>query len=76
MVQGARRQRQLDSESAECIVLRNRLSTLSSRNNRLVGKGLHELSRWLNFRCVEGLAERMIFRELYPAGIERRRRHR
>jgi chromosome partitioning protein len=50
-------------------VLRNRLSTLGSRNNRMVGKGLHELSRWLNFRCVEGLAERVIFRELYPRGL-------
>jgi chromosome partitioning protein len=69
MVQGARRQRQLDQASSEWIVLRNRLSTLSSRNNRLVGKGLHELSRWLNFRCIEGLAERVIFRELYPRGL-------
>lgn len=69
MVQVARRQRQLDDASAEWIVLRNRLSTLSSRNNRLVGRGLQELSRWLNFRCIEGLAERVIFRELYPRGL-------
>jgi chromosome partitioning protein len=48
---------------------RNRLSTLNSRNNVLVGRGLQELSRWLDFRCVEGLAERMIFRELYPRGL-------
>ena len=34
------------------IVLRNRLSTLSSRNHVLVGKGLQELSRWLDFRFV------------------------
>jgi chromosome partitioning protein len=69
MVQGARRQRQLHHESTEWIVLRNRLSALSSRNKLLVGKGLQELSRWLDFRCVEGLAERMIFRELYPRGL-------
>ena len=49
--------------------MRNRLSTLSSRNNALVGRGLQELSRWLDFRCIEGLAERMIFRELYPRGL-------
>jgi chromosome partitioning protein len=69
MVQTARRQRHSDRASAEWIVLRNRLSTLGSRNNRLVGGGLQELSRWLNFRCIEGLAERVIFRELYPRGL-------
>ena len=69
MVQAMRRERQPDRASTEWIVLRNRLSTLSSRNNVLVGRGLQELSRWLDFRCVEGLAERMIFRELYPRGL-------
>ena len=69
MVQVTRRQRHPDQGSLAWIVLRNRLSTLSSRNHVLVGKGLQELSRWLDFRCVEGLAERMIFRELYPRGL-------
>jgi chromosome partitioning protein len=69
MVQEARRQRQLDHASTDWIVLRNRISTLGSRNKRLVGEGLKELSRTLNFRCVEGLAERVIFRELYPRGL-------
>jgi len=69
MVQEARRQRHLDQASADWIVLRNRLSTISSRNQRLVGGGLQQLSRWLDFRCIEGLAERVIFRELYPRGL-------
>jgi chromosome partitioning protein len=69
MVQAARRQRQLDQASTDWIVLRNRLSTISSRNKRLVGGGLQELSRWLDFRCIEGLAERVIFRELYLRGL-------
>jgi chromosome partitioning protein len=69
MVQATRRQRELDQAPVEWIVLRNRLSTLSSRNNIRVGRGLQELSRWLDFRCIEGLAERMIFRELYPRGL-------
>jgi chromosome partitioning protein len=51
------------------IVLRNRLSTLGSRNRRLVGEGIQQLSQRLNFRCVEGLAERVIFREFYPRGL-------
>jgi chromosome partitioning protein len=51
------------------IVLRNRLSMLNSRNKRLVDSALHELSQRLGFRYVEGLAERVIFREFYPRGL-------
>ena len=50
-------------------MLRNRLSTLNSRNKRLVDSALHELSLRLGFRYVEGLAERVIFREFYPRGL-------
>jgi ATPases involved in chromosome partitioning len=70
MVEEARRQRQLlDDVTPDWIVLRNRLSMLGSRNKRLVGEGLQELSQRLNFRCIEGLAERVIFREFYPRGL-------
>ncbi|MBR1197905.1 AAA family ATPase [Bradyrhizobium sp. AUGA SZCCT0240] len=51
------------------IVLRNRLSTLGSRNKRLVGESIQQLSQRLNFRCIDGLAERVIFREFYPRGL-------
>ena len=57
------------SAATDWIVLRNRLSTLNSRNKRLVDNALHELSQRLGFRYVEGLAERMIFREFYPRGL-------
>jgi chromosome partitioning protein len=70
MVEQARGQRRArDHGRIDWIVLRNRLSTLGSRNKRLVGEGLQDLSRRLNFRNVDGLAERMIFRELYPRGM-------
>lgn len=70
MVEEARRQRQLlDHVTTDWIVLRNRLSMLGSRNKRLVGEALQELSQRLNFRCIEGLAERVIFREFYPRGL-------
>jgi chromosome partitioning protein len=70
MVEDARSQRQLlDGMTPDWIVLRNRLSTLGSRNKRLVGEGLQELSQRLNFHCIEGLAERVIFREFYPRGL-------
>ena len=40
-----------------------------SRNKRLVSAGLEELSRRLGFRCIEGLAERVVFREFYLRGL-------
>jgi chromosome partitioning protein len=71
LVDEARAQRQLlNGAATDWIVLRNRLSTFgSSRNKRLVGEGLQELSQRLNFRYVDGLAERVIFREFYPRGL-------
>lgn len=70
MVEEARGRRRLHYHgTTDWIVLRNRLSTLGSRNRRLVGEGLQQLSQRLNFRCIEGLAERVIFREFYPRGL-------
>jgi chromosome partitioning protein len=51
------------------IVLRNRLSTLGSRNKRFVGDALDDLAKRLGFRCIEGLAERVVYREFYPRGL-------
>jgi chromosome partitioning protein len=70
MVEEARGRRRLQYQGiTDWIVLRNRLSALGSRNKRLVGEGLRELSHRLHFRCVDGLAERVIFREFYPRGL-------
>ena len=70
MVRNARRQRRLiDGTRMDWIVVRNRLSILGSHNKRLVGQGLGELAARLGFRCAEGLAERVIYRELFPRGL-------
>ena len=70
MVAEVRRQRrQRDGGSIDWVVLRNRLSMLGTRNKRLVGQALQELAQRLEFRSVEGLAERMIFREFFPRGL-------
>jgi chromosome partitioning protein len=68
-VEEARRERQRDQFGIDWIVLRNRLSSLGSRNKQFVGRALEELSQKLNFRLVDGLAERVIFREFYPRGL-------
>lgn len=69
MVQEVRGQRRLTQGSIDWVVMRNRLSMIGTRNKRLVGTALHELAQRLEFRTVEGFAERMIFREFYPRGL-------
>ena len=70
MVDDIRKQRQMiDGRPIDWIVLRNRLSMTSTRNKRLVGQALTQLSQMLDFRCIDGFAERMIFREFFPRGL-------
>jgi chromosome partitioning protein len=70
MVREARRQRRLvDGGSTDWIVVRNRFSVINSRNKRTVGESLNELGLQMGFRLVEGFAERVIYRELFPRGL-------
>ena len=70
MVREARRQRRVvDRQATDWIVVRNRLSMLGSRNKRLVGEGLSDLSLRLGFRCVDGFAERVIYPRILPRGL-------
>jgi chromosome partitioning protein len=70
MVREARRQRRLvDGGLTDWVVVRNRLSTLGSRNKRLVAQGVEELARQLGFRPADGIAERMVYREFFPRGL-------
>jgi chromosome partitioning protein len=70
MVREARRQRRLvDGRLTDWIVVRNRLSQLGSRNKKLVGEGINELSRRMGFRCIDGFAERVVYREFFPRGL-------
>jgi chromosome partitioning protein len=70
MVREARRQRRLvDGGLTDWIVVRNRLSTLGSRNRRLVGEGVEGLAKQLGFRAADGFAERVVYREFFPRGL-------
>ena len=70
MVRDARRQRRLvDGKLTDWVVVRNRLSSLGSRNRKLVGDVLVELSKRMGFRSVEGIAERVVYREFFPRGL-------
>ena len=70
VVDDARRQRRhVGRPDIDWIVLRNRVSMTRSRNKRFVGDALQQLAQRLDFRCADGLAERVIFREFYPRGL-------
>jgi chromosome partitioning protein len=70
MVRNARRQRRLiDGTRMDWIVVRNRLSMLNSRNKQLLGEGLGVLANQLGFRSIDGLAERIVYREFFPRGL-------
>ena len=70
MVRAARRQRRLlDGVVADWVVVRNRLSMLGSRNKQLIADVLDQLAVRLGFRAIDGLAERVVYRELFPRGL-------
>jgi chromosome partitioning protein len=70
MVRDARRRRrEIDFVRMDWVVVRNRMAQVGSRRDGLVGEGLEQLAARLGFRCLEGFAERLIYRELFPRGL-------
>lgn len=67
----ARKQRALSGlhQGVDWVVMRNRLSATKANNQKQVGKRLDDLAERIGFRMARGLGERVIFRELFPAGL-------
>lgn len=69
-VRNARRERrQADNQIMDWIVVRNRMSTIGSRNEQRVEGCLRSLSMQLGFRIADGISERVVFREFFPVGL-------
>lgn len=69
-VRDARRQRrQADNRILDWIVVRNRMSSISSRNEQKIDACLRNLSMQLGFRLADGISERVVFREFFPIGL-------
>ncbi|SDG71195.1 division plane positioning ATPase MipZ [Roseospirillum parvum] len=60
---------QADGGEIQWIVLRNRLSNLNAHNKREMARLLGQLGPRLGFTLIAGLSERVIFRELFLAGL-------
>lgn len=70
MVWNCRKEKARASRSPiDWIVMRNRMSPLEARNKQKVGQALEKLARRIGFRLAPGLSERVIYRELFPAGL-------
>ena len=70
LVRSARAERlRVDGAATDWIVVRNRLSPLLSRNQLKVCDDLRALSGAIGFRIVDGISERVIFREFFPIGL-------
>ena len=70
LVQRSRSERlAIDGRTIDWVLVRNRISTLSSRNMRQVQMVLERIAMRLGCRVADGIAERVIFRSLFPAGM-------
>lgn len=70
LVQRARKERlAIDGQTIDWVLVRNRISMLSSRNMRLVQTGMERTALRLGCRVADGIAERVIFRSLFPVGM-------
>ncbi len=58
-----------DGGSIDWVVVRNRLGQLDARNKRLMGRLLNDLAKRIGFRVADGIAERVIYRELFLDGL-------
>ena len=70
LIWDARKQRaRADGTTIDWVVLRNRLQHIEARNMRRVSDALAQLAKRVGFRIIPGLGERVIYREMFPAGL-------
>ncbi len=70
LVQRARKERMvIDGRTIDWILVRNRLSMLSSRNSRFINSGLEKLALRMGARLANGISDRVIFKSLFPIGM-------
>ncbi|MDR3474596.1 MAG: division plane positioning ATPase MipZ [Devosia sp.] len=70
LVQRARTERlAIDGQTIDWVLVRNRISMLSSRSMRMVQSSLEKIALRLGCRLADGIAERVIFRSLFPTGM-------
>jgi chromosome partitioning protein len=70
LVQRARSERlAVTGETVDWVLVRNRIAMLGSRNARQVQTTLDSIAGRFGCRVADGIAERVIFRSLFPTGM-------
>jgi len=70
LVLEARRKRHLvDQGIIDWVLVRNRVASIQSNNAKQIAISLTRMGAELQFRPMEGLHDRVIFRELFPIGL-------
>ena len=71
MVWNARKRRAMSGVKGgiDWVVMRNRLSATHARNKLEMGKKLEDLAARIGYRLARGFGDRVIYRELFPAGL-------
>lgn len=69
VAQCRRRRREVDDGDIDWVVVRNRYNQIASKNKSRIDRLLRVLPGELGFRLASGLADRVIYRELFPRGL-------
>ncbi len=70
LVQRARTERlSIDGRTIDWVIVRNRISMLPSRSTKMVQAAIEKIAVRLGCRVADGIAERVIFRSLFPTGM-------
>lgn len=70
LVLDSRKQRMvIDGSDIDWIIMRNRISSVKSRNMHVVRNAVEKLGARLGARVAKGINERVIFRSLFPIGM-------
>lgn len=70
LVQRARTERlSIDGRTVDWVIVRNRISMLPSRSTKVVQAAIEKIAVRLGCRVADGIAERVIFRSLFPTGM-------
>jgi chromosome partitioning protein len=69
VLEARRRRKVVDGGLIDWVLARNRIASLQTNNARQIAVSLGKLARELQFRAIDGLHDRVIFRELFPIGL-------
>ncbi|MBX9618561.1 MAG: division plane positioning ATPase MipZ [Hyphomicrobiales bacterium] len=69
VLEAQRERRAIDAAMTDWVVVRNRVAVRETRNQRWLMDAISGLSREFGFRIAGQVADRVIFRELFPLGL-------